>query len=167
VRRGGDRTLRIYIASSWKNKVRVRELARVLRESGYEVFDFTDPDSRPRGLSNFVFSAVESLGRDPSEIDYKEFLEYEVTRRAFEADRAGLDWAEVVVLLLPAGNSSHLEAGYAKGREKTVVIFGDLPRGRFETMYHFVDACYRSNELEDMLRFLQKLSVSPNTNPEG
>jgi hypothetical protein len=34
---------RIYISSSWKNRVRVREIADLLRLHGYDVYDFTDP----------------------------------------------------------------------------------------------------------------------------
>jgi hypothetical protein len=148
---------RVYIASSWKNVSHVRELARVLREEGHEVFDFTDAENRPDGLGNFVFNASKWAGKPLDEIDWKEFLGYDATVRAFHSDLAGLDWADTVVLLLPSGRSSHLEAGYAVGQGKTLCIHGDLPLGEFDAMYGFAGLaqCYRTCERAALLHRLR------------
>lgn len=151
---------RVYIASSWRNHEEVRTIANLLRVWGHEVFDFTDPDRRPEHFDKFsfnstVFDASELGPRE--EVDWIEFLEAEQTKRAYNADKAGLDWADTVVLILPAGRSAHLEAGYAAGAGKRLVIFGELPRGEFDVMYLLADRCLRRStqglrELRDALR---------------
>jgi hypothetical protein len=150
---------RVYIASSWKNAEAVRELAEDLRSRGHEVFDFTTPHQRPEGFDLFVFDAsawVKHDGGSPSEIDWLEFLSWPPSQRAFASDKAGLDWADTVIMLLPCGRSSHLEAGYAAGTGKRLFIHGDLPRGEFDVMYGFAEHCSRSTERAEMLDLLVK-----------
>lgn len=36
----------VYLASSWSQRGRVRRLAQALRDNGFDVYDFTDPNSR-------------------------------------------------------------------------------------------------------------------------
>ena len=149
---------KIYIASSWKNYKRVSELASIFRSEGHEVFDFTDHEHRPDGLDTFVFGAkewAEHSGKDPDKIEYKDFLTWEPTQRAFASDKAGLDWADTVVMVLPCGRSSHLEAGYCVGSGKELFIFGDLPFGEFDVMYWFARQCFWLSEENELLRVLR------------
>jgi nucleoside 2-deoxyribosyltransferase len=138
---------KVYIASSWKNVNSTRSLARVLRDEGHEVYDFTDPD-------NFVFEASEP-GRPRESIDWLEFLEEESTSRAYSVDKAGLDWADTVILFLPAGRSAHLEAGYGVGAGKDLFIYGDLPRGEFDVMYLMANDCHRRENLQGLINDLE------------
>lgn len=152
--------MKIYIASSWKNADEVRILAYFLRDHGHEVFDFTDMDNRPDGLDKFVFGAkqwAEYSGKNPDEIEYKDFLTWEPTKRAFASDKAGIDWSEIVIMLLPCGRSSHLEAGYAVGSGKTLYILGDLPVGEFDAMYGFAKACFHDNEWHLLIDALKEV----------
>ena len=149
--------MKIYIASSWKNAEHVRSLSAILRNNDHEVFDFTDMNNRPDGLDKFVFGAkewAEYSGKNPEQIDWKDFLTWEPTIRAFESDKAGIDWADAVILLLPSGRSSHLEAGYAVGCGKPLFIFGDLPIGEFDAMYGFAVSCFKMRELSLLLAYL-------------
>ena len=145
---------RIYIASSWKNSGAVRDLAIYFREQGHQVFDFTDIDNRPEGLDKFVFHASQWLGKALSEIDWLEFLASPATTRAFRSDKAGLDWADTVVLVVPSGRSSHLEAGYGVGQGKDLFIWGDLPLGEFDAMYGFAKGCFRASDLSKLIKVL-------------
>jgi len=146
---------KIYIASSWKNKETIRSMAWVLRKIGHEVFDFTDPESRPEGFDCFTFSASEWARKPKSQIEWKEFMELEATRRAFESDKAGLDWADTIIMLNPCGRNAHLEAGYAIGKGKDLFIYGDLPIGEFEAMYFFANkGLYRSREFINLIEEL-------------
>jgi len=148
---------KIYIASSWKNVAIVRVLASRFREAGHQVFDFTDPDNREGNLDKFVFGAkqwAEFSGKNPNEIEYRDFLTWQPTQRAFKSDKAGLDWADTVILVLPSGRSSHLEAGYGVGRGKNLFIYGNLPLGEFDAMYGFAKACYYTEEMSDLLTAL-------------
>ncbi len=128
--------MKIYMASSWKNSSQVREIAQYLRTCGFKVDDFTD-DSRGR----YVFHWSE-IG-DLYELDAINFLRDERAQRTFREDKKWIDWADAVVLLLPAGRSAHLEAGYAKGTGKLLIILGDFPKGEFDVMYGFADLLTR------------------------
>jgi len=134
--------MRIYIASSWKNAETVKILADTLRLWGHEVDCFCDESS-----GRYVFHWSEVLispDKSKSELDAITFLDDESSQKAFQEDKKWIDWAECLVLLLPAGNSSHLEAGYAKGQGKKFFILGDFPKGEFDVMYGFADGLFRS-----------------------
>jgi len=151
--------MRIYIASSWKNAEDVRWLADELRSRGHKVFDFTNHEHREDGLDTFVFGAkewAEYSGESPDAIEYKDFLTWEPTKRAFASDKAGIDWADCVIMLLPCGRSSHLEAGYAVGCGKPLYIFGDLPFGEFDAMYGFASRCFWKQEFFLLMDELQE-----------
>lgn len=128
--------MKIYVASSWKNEKEVLWLADKLRLWGHEVDCFADKSS-----GRFVFHYSE-LG-DTGKIDAIGFLADERSQTAFAEDKKWLDWCECVVMLLPCGKSAHLEAGYAKGQGKKLIILGDFPPGEFDVMYGFADALIR------------------------
>lgn len=125
--------MKIYIASSWKNEELVCEWADELRDLGYEVDAFCDPET-----GRFVFHYSE-IG-DVKTLDAINFLQDERSQKAFYEDKKWLDWCECVLLVLPAGKSAHLEAGYAKGQGKCLLIYQDeFPKGEFDVMYGFAD----------------------------
>ncbi len=127
--------MKIYIASSWKNEKLVKDWAKKLSSQPYnhQVDAFCDPS---KGRHVFHFSEI----GDPSELDAINFLADERSRRAFEEDKKWIDWADVVLLVLPAGKSSHLEAGYAVGSGKKLIIWQEeYPKGEFDVMYGFAD----------------------------
>ena len=140
--------MKIYIASSWKNADDVRVIASMLHELGFEVDDFTD-DTKGR----FVFHYSE-LG-EVQVLDAINFLKDERSQRAFQEDKNWIDWADCVLLLLPAGKSSHLEAGYAKGSSKKLVIYQySYPKGEFDVMYGFADLL--TDDFKEVIKFLQE-----------
>ncbi|MBU1172967.1 MAG: hypothetical protein KKD44_25685, partial [Proteobacteria bacterium] len=69
-------------------------------------------------------------------------------------DRKWLDWSDCVIMLMPCGRSSHLEAGYAKGQGKLLYIYGVFPRGEFDVMYGFANGLYRSEQIDEMVSVL-------------
>jgi len=125
--------MKIYLASSWQNEKLVLEWMQILKQKGYQVDAFCDPT---RGRYVFHFSEI----GDPSELDAISFLDDDRTKRAFKEDKKWIDWADVCLLILPAGKSSHLEAGYAKGKGKKLIIWQKkYPTGEFDVMYGFAD----------------------------
>lgn len=126
--------MRIYLASSWKNEELVRSVAEFLRERGFEVDDFTD---NSKGRYVFHWSEIGEV----HQLNAVEFLKDERSQKAFLEDKKMIDWADAVVLIiLPAGKSSHLEAGYAKGSGKLLIIWQmHFPKGEFDVMYGFAD----------------------------
>jgi len=138
---------KIYIASSWKNEVSVMRLAGLLRDKGHEVYAFCE-----REVGHFVFSPDDFLG-DVSKLTAKEAMKKDMVKEVYEANRAGLDWSDTVVILLPAGKSTHLEGGYAAGCGKELFILGDPVPGDFDSMYGFAEAvCEGFSELEEALK---------------
>ena len=130
--------MKIYIASSWKNEKECITLANLLRLDGHEVDCFCDKNSGR--LFNFN-DLPDITGRNGITI-----LDEPIVQKAFTEDKKWIDWAEAVVLLLPCGKSAHLEAGYAKGRNKQLFILGEFPKGEFDVMYGFADGLFRSSE---------------------
>jgi hypothetical protein len=103
-------TLRIYPASSWRNKVYAADVA-ALRADNHEVFDFRTANSEFRWPSCATLPEyIRALEADPQ------------VAAAFERDKTALDWCEVCVLILPCGRSAHLEAMYASAQGKLVVV---------------------------------------------
>lgn len=138
---------KIYVASSWKNEGEVQYIAALLRHAGHDVDDFTDASD-----GRYVFD-YRDLG-DIQQYDARSFLQTEQAQKAFQEDRKWIDWADGVLLLLPAGRSAHLEAGYAKGKGKFVIIYQDVfPPGEFDVMYGFADLV--TEEFQSVLAFLQ------------
>jgi nucleoside 2-deoxyribosyltransferase len=81
-------------------------------------------------------------------------------KQAFDEDRKWLDWCDCCILILPSGKSSHLEAGYAKGQGKKLIIYHakGFPAGEIDVMYNFADLL--TEELEEIRTFLIKWSKS-------
>ena len=146
--------MRIYLASSWKNAEIVRLLAEDLRERGHQVYDFTDPKNFIEGIDGFAFDASKEFGKPFSEINWIEFSNCPATEKACLIDKAGMDWANTVILLLPCGRSAHMEAGIGLGQGKLLIIYGELPLGQFETVYNLTPHRYES---KDWLKVVQTL----------
>lgn len=126
--------MKIYLASSWKNVKDVQSFAEGLRELGHEVDDFTDSKS---GRFVFSFSQISGVENMNAETALSELM----VKRAFLEDKKWIDWSDCVLMLLPCGKSAHLEAGYAKGLNKKLVIYHleEFPKGDFDVMYGFAD----------------------------
>ncbi len=125
-----------FIASRWRNKDQVLELAEKLRQQGKTVFCFvehkadvtkgeTDPDKFMQ-----QFESIEN------------WTENEVVKQVFEYDMEGLKNSENLLLLLPAGKSAHIEAGIAYGLGKKCIVIGEQPET--ESLYLIFDEFYSS-----------------------
>lgn len=147
--------MKIYLASSWKNEEIVREWAKSLVPCGHQVDAFCDPN-----IGRYVFHYSE-IG-DPETLDAISFLTDERTQKAFAEDKKWIDWADVCLLILPAGKSAHLEAGYAKGQGKTLIIWqAEYPKGDFDVMYGFADLITDSGAaVLDFLHQMNQLAES-------
>lgn len=114
----------IFIASSWKQRKRVRKLAEGLRELDFSVYDFTDPACRetqelpPERYKNYLYDPKKHL-------DYWEYLSLlPEWRDAVEENRRHLDECETLILLLPCGRDATADWAYAVGRGKRTCIVG-------------------------------------------
>lgn len=107
---------KVYVASSWRNLAQPGVVA-ALRRLGFEVYDFRDP---PHGRGGFGWKSIDPLWEHWTPAGWRRALGTETARQGYESDRAGMDWADCCVLLLPSGRSAHLEAGFMAGQGKPV-----------------------------------------------
>ena len=121
--------MNIYVASSWRNQHHEQVVAK-LRGAGHEVYNFREGDS-------FKWQDV-SGHLDPKSSALQQFytgLRTPEAQAGFKRDRDALEAAHLVVLLLPCGKSAHLEAGWAMGRNKPVIVVLDEDTVEPELMY--------------------------------
>lgn len=128
----------IYIIGSLRNK-KVPELANRLRQEGFEVFD--DWYSPGPETDDYWQAYEKARGRS-----YKEALSGYHPTQVFEFDKYHIDRSDVIVLVLPAGKSAHLELGYARGLGKTTYILLDGDPERYDIMYKFATDIFDNEE---------------------
>ena len=122
----------VYVTGSLRN-ARVKEIANELRQrSEFDVFD----DYMAVGPEADDYWIQYESDRGHS---YAEGLRGRAADHVFYYDKAYLDLADVVVVVLPAGKSSMLEAGYSAARGKLVYLLRgpDEDDGRYDVMKKF------------------------------
>lgn len=123
---------RIYLASSWRNPSQPALVAR-LRSWGHEVYDFRNPAP---GNDGFRWTEIDPDWLEWTPENYSQLVRtHPVARAGFTLDRQALDWCDTCVLLLPSGRSAHLEAGYAAGQGKRVIVYLTPEKFEPELMY--------------------------------
>lgn len=134
----------IYLIGALKNTA-VPLLAAKLRSAGLECFD--DWHAAGPDADDFWQAYEKARGHD-----FKTALAGFAAKHVFEYDRHHLDRASVGVLLLPAGKSGHLEAGYLIGQGKPLYIVLDDEPKRFDVMYNFAAGVVKTfDELVEVL----------------
>ena len=123
---------RIYLASSWRNPEQP-ELVQALRHWGHQVYDFRNPAP---GNDGFRWTELDPDWLNWTPERYAELVRtHPIARAGFALDHAALDWCDTCVLLLPCGRSAHLEAGYAAGQGKRVIVYLRPDQFEPELMY--------------------------------
>lgn len=114
---------RIYLASSWRNKYQPG-MVELLRGHGHEVYDFRHPSPDDFG---FQWMEIDPEWEEWDVFQYRKALRSPIAEDGFQTDMNALKWAEVVVLLLPSGRSSHSEAAWHKGKDGVVIVHSPEP----------------------------------------
>ncbi len=131
-------TAKVYLVGSLRNP-KIPQIAKELRTHSFDVFD----DWHCPGPETDEFWQAYEKDRGRS---YQEALDAPHAWNVFEFDKKHIDRADVVVLVMPAGRSAHLELGYAKGSgKKAYVLFEEEPE-RWDVMYRFADGVAMSVE---------------------
>lgn len=134
--------MKIYLASSWRNTYQPAVLAQ-LRDVGFEVYDFRNPGP---GKTGFAWRQCAEGPIDDAD-KMRTVLAHPVAVAGFKLDFDAMKWADVLVLLLPCGRSAHLEAGWAAGAGKPVVVLApELPEP--ELMYK----CFEDESIDEAAR---------------
>jgi hypothetical protein len=110
---------RIYVASSWRNEYQPAVIKDLIT-AGHQAYDFRNPPYK----TGFRWSDVEKDWQTWDRERYRELLcTSPIASHGFTADMRGLTWADTCLLVLPCGRSSHLEAGWAAGANKRLIVF--------------------------------------------
>ena len=116
--------MKIYVASSWKNRFQP-EIVTALRSIGYDVYDFRKPTHVEIG---FNWSKIDEEWRSWSTEAFIHSLSHPEAVAGFSNDFEAMQWADAFVLVMPCGRSAHLEAGWAIGQGKpTCILLSDQP----------------------------------------
>jgi hypothetical protein len=133
-----------YVASSWKNADTVRQVVKLLREQGEEVYDFTHhsfdwadlevPDEKLKAMID---------GRD--RLPDAAWFAHPLVQEHFKKDIEALKVCDALVAIFPAGNSTHIEIGYAAGRG--CHCYAIAPEGlKRDLLYRLFKGVYKSPE---------------------
>ena len=106
-----------------------------MREAGHSVFD--DWQAAGPEADDYWQKYEKARGRT-----YKEALQGAAAKNVFEFDKKNLLYAAVVVMVLPAGRSAHLELGWAIGQRRKGYILLDPSVDRWDVMYQFADGVF-------------------------
>ena len=126
--------VKVYVIGSLRNS-RVPEFSSELRMLGFDVFD------------DWFASGPEA---DDKWRDYEQARQHGffdaikgyAARSTFDFDFKHLNEADVVVLLLPAGKSGHMELGWAIGNGKPGYIVCDEYPERWDVLYCLATECF-------------------------
>lgn len=123
---------------------------KLLREAGYEVYDFKDPTDKNGPI--FHWEDVDVNYRNWTVKDYQEELYDGESLGGYARTYGAMLDSNVCVLLLPCGRSAHTEAGFLKGiGRKVYVVMEELEEP--EVMYTLFDGvCDGPEELLKMLK---------------
>lgn len=136
--------MKIYLIGALRNW-RIVELANDLTALGYDAFaDWITPGPE---ADTYLLKYAKLRGWS-----YKTALNSAAARNGFTFDKANIDNSDVVVMVMPAGKSAHLELGYARGCGTPGFILFDKEPKRFDMMYQFAtDVFFDKKELFDRL----------------
>ena len=142
--------MKIYVASSWRNKIQPY-VVRILRGIGHEVYDFRTAGNGGRG---FHWSSIDTNWENWSTESYKNHLNAWQAEEGFRLDFDAMKWADVLLGVQPFGISASLEMGWGSGKGKTTILL--LENGEPELMVKMFDhICCNIDEVELILEDLQ------------
>jgi len=138
--------LKVYVASSWKN-LHQPVVVQALQDVNHYVYDFRNPHDRDAGFS---WGDVSNNWENWNTEDFIQGLKHPAALRGFQSDMTAMNWADICVLVLPSGRSSHSEAGWFVGQYKPVFIYSPEPcepklmykmySGIFSDLYKLIEA---------------------------
>lgn len=145
-----DRKVRVYIASSWRNPI-YDSMREYLTACDFEVYDFKNEETAFRWED--VDPDWDRIGDDiVNHVRFETLMSNPAVKKAYNADFEALRHSDIVILLLPAGRSAHLEAGWAVGHGKVVIVYVYGRMNPVEVMYAMLGKVF--DDLEDLLAWL-------------
>jgi hypothetical protein len=113
--------MKIYVASSWRNGHQPK-VVEALEKDGHTVYDFRHP---AEGDDGFHWGSIDKNWKRWRPEEFVAALGSPQAVDGFFVDMKNLEEADLTVLVLPSGTSSHLEAGFAVGQGQGLIIYYD------------------------------------------
>ncbi|MFA6422156.1 MAG: hypothetical protein WCV92_02055 [Candidatus Buchananbacteria bacterium] len=132
------------IISKFRNKDQCDYLISELRNKGKTCYNFCDIPADPKNPHLNPERQMEAFE------NVKDFYNDSFFKFVFDTDLNGLKNAEKIIMLLPAGNSVHIEAGIAYGLGKHLILIGEAEKP--DSLYLIFEERYRT--IEDFLQSL-------------
>ena len=131
------------IISKFRNKDQCERLVFELEKRGRICYNFCSKPSDPKNPDGSPEEQMKVFE------EVSDFFNDEYFNHVFETDLAGLKNAEKIIMLLPAGNSVHIEAGIAYGLGKPLILIGKpekpeslylIFKERYDTIEEFLES---------------------------
>lgn len=146
------RSLKIYVASSWRN-LEQPNIVKILRKNGYLVYDFRNPCEGNKG---FHWNEIDPKWKSWTPKKYRKCLNHELAENGFKSDFNALKWADAIIGVQPFGRSASMEMGWAAGAGKTTILL--LSNGEPELMVKMFNyICCNMVEVLNILEKRQKI----------
>lgn len=113
--RKGIKPMKIYVATSWRNGYQP-VVVKLCRADGHEVYDFRDQEG-------FSWREIDPAWQAWNPEQYLAGLKHPRAISGFVRDMTALEWCDAVIYVMPCGVSASLEAGYACGARKRVLVW--------------------------------------------
>lgn len=144
----------IYVASSWRNPIQIA-VVKAIQAAGLEVYDFKDSAGfKWQEVMSDYTPGVEGIPKSEPGVSldsYLKALQHPRARQGYIRDFFHMDKCHTCVMVLPCGNSAHLELGWCVGQGKRTAILMTDPVVP-DLMYGMVD--YLAPSLFDLLGWL-------------
>ena len=108
--------MKIYVASSWRNEFQP-DVVSELRKNGFDVYDFKENNKW------FHWTDIDPNWKQWNFKDFDHALQHEIANKGYGKDYHAMEEADACVLVLPAGRSAHMEAGWCKGERKYTCVY--------------------------------------------
>ena len=125
-----------FLATRWRNKEIAIPLIDLIKKEGktiYSCFDSRHNTQRIKEDPNEAMTIFESKENWQKDQEINDI---------FHTDMDGLKQSETLIMLLPAGKSSHIEAGVAYGMGKKCILIGE--QVETESVYLIFSETYKS-----------------------
>lgn len=137
----------IYLIGSLRNP-EVPHIANVLRNDGHDVFDDWYSAGPTADDTLYAYEKQRNHG-------VREALQGYAARHIFDFDKQHIERADVVVLVMPAGKSGHIELGWALGRGKPGYVLFTTEPERIDIMWQLATDVYDNlPDLQEELRYV-------------
>ncbi len=137
-----------FVAGRYRNKEMILDLVRRIRAAGKTAYCFVESAASIKNVGSIEGDGEAAISQFEQLPDWRN---HPSVREIFETDMAAERAAEKFILVLPAGKSSHIEAGVAYGLGKTCIVIGEQKEA--ESLYLIFHEHYATAE-----EFLASLS---------